>query len=932
MPELEPTHLKSIIAGISGNDDALHEEIATKLTGENLHRFSEHTFSIIGDRSIPLVNDQGDLRPEAKAAAETIVQAFGRPVFVIADNKVTEEFAGPSSKVWRDRIVSSRDIINAAIPAIGRVEVNNNPDFAWVGTGWLIDSDIIVTNRHVAVEFGRRDSGRFVFRTGLNGAPMVPRIDFLEEFQRSAAAEFSVIEILWISPTDGPDVAFLRVVRQAGQPALAQPLILATAIAVDDVVAAIGYPARDPRIPDQGLVKQIFGDIYDKKRLAPGRILATGDDELEHDCTTTGGCSGAALLNLISGEVAGLHFAGLFKEANYAVPAPQLKRLLADAKRGNLDAAPRVNTAASAPAPGNLPITAVPVVMSGPVGTTMRLTVTVPLEISVRIAGDGTAQIPTVVGGATAATAASGTVKAAVSLAATDLAAEPGVLDIRAGYRFKNGWITDEQVVVVELREKLAPALLASECRRPIPSAYLGVGVDVRTAPLTDQLSALGIDQALTEALPRPGQYREPPDLSLDRVQNEAMRAIFHVSPDSGFPNLKAFISRVQTKLTGTIYEWDPNHISNALATALADGGTSLKMVTQKAGTERAVEAMQDRLGDRFEHVWASVGRRGLIPSAYHIKVASRDGEEFWLSSGNWKDSNQADIDPAGENSKNPAPLQERNREWHAIIAHCGLARTFRDYIDWDFSEAERIPLEEGLAVELPDLFVPEVAFFEEARRRPVQYFDPLELNRVIDIQPLLTPDRDKRGKHLFIQAATQIVGEAEDSVLVENQSFNILSENLDEFDHFFETLRDKQKDGLDVRIIFRDGREFGAATGRKQQPLLEQIKKFGFDMSKLKLQLRCHTKGIIVDGKTVLFGSHNLTNQGALLNRDASLLIRDQEVATYFQRIFNFDWDNLAHQNAEEVVGGIRIAQPGEETPLGFRRVSRAELAEALL
>lgn len=924
MAELEDKHLKSIIENVSKGDEDISEELMGKLGGENLPKFRDHVLSIITDPSIPLVDDNDQVAADAADAAESIVKAVGRPVFIIADNKVTEDFSGPSSDIWKDRIVEARERIDRVIPAVGRIEVNNNPDYTWVGTGWLIDSNIIVTNRHVAVEFGRRDGGRFVFRTGLNNAPMVSRIDFLEEYQRSAAAEFLVVEILWIAPTDGPDVAFLRLIRQPGQPPLAQPVTLAGSIDGNDFIATIGYPARDSRIPDQRLVKKLFGDVYDKKRLAPGIILDNGDQELEHDCSTLGGNSGSVILSLRTGEALALHFAGLFKEANYAVPAPRLKALLADARRGLLDAPPRIDTISSAPVATPLAT----IVAAAPGGTTMRMTVSVPIEISVRIAGDGGAGMA-IAAAQQFGAAPVANVDAAVTLATTELAADPDVLDVRAGYRFKNGWITDEEVVVVELREKQSPAALAAQGKRPIPSAYLGVGVDVRTAPLPDQLAALDIEDPFAEARAKPGQYREPPNLKLARV-NSRMQAIFHVSPDSGFPNLKAFIGRVQTKLTATMYEWEPNHISDAIATVIGTG-KSLKMVTQQKGTAKAIAAMKTRLGRRFQQVWASAGAGGIVPSAYHIKVASRDGAEFWLSSGNWKDSNQADIDPAGQDSTDPAPLQEHNREWHAIIAQPELARMFQKYIEFDFDEAKRVPVVEGLELELPDLFVPEIAFFEEARRRATQYFDPLVLDRQIDIQPLLTPDRDTRGNRLFLMHATKIIADAKDSVLVQNQSFNMLSENADEFDTFFTTLRDKQKAGLDVRIIFRDGREFGAESGRKQQPLLERIKKFGFDMSRVKLQLRCHTKGIVVDSEIVLFGSHNLTNEGTLYNRDASLLVYDPEVAQYFAKIFEYDWANLAQQRAEEVVGGIRIAQPNEPTPPGFRRVSRAELAEAL-
>ena len=71
-----------------------------------------------------------------------------------------------------------------------------------------------------------------------------------------------------------------------------------------------------------------------------------------------------------------------------------------------------------------------------------------------------------------------------------------------------------------------------------MPAEILGIGVDVRTAALVEQLAA-HVSLARLEAPSRPGVYREPPHLQLEPV-NERMQAIFHVSPDSGFPESEA--------------------------------------------------------------------------------------------------------------------------------------------------------------------------------------------------------------------------------------------------------------------------------------------------------------------------------------------------------------------------------------------------------
>ena len=873
-----------------------------------------------------------------RRVAETIVRPSARPVLVIRNNRVTTEFLGPDSETWAARITSARAVLDVVIPAIGRVEVKNNADYTWVGTGWLVAADIIVTNRHVAREFGRGTPTGFVFRTGINGTPQSAHLDFLEEFDHSASLEFAIESILWIATPTEPDVAFLRVKRPAGRRGLAAPIPLAEAPRPDDFVVTIGYPARDPRVPDQRLVQRIFGDVYEKKRLAPGQIKDVGPDELQHDCSTLGGNSGSPVINLQTGEAVGLHFSGLFLESNFAVPAPKVRELLGKVQRGELRPAaidvrpPSVAlTAPAAAAAAKVSDISISIASDGTVTFSLQSQVPV-TNVSVSLRGLSTyGSVPVTV----TPTSAPGSIEPAVNAAREALAGRPEVLEVRAGYRFKRGWITDERVVVVEVRRKLTPTELKDSGVAEIPPRFLGVGVDVRTAALREQLEHLGVSLEALEAPPKPGAYREPPDLSLDPVE-EPMRAIFHISPDSGFPNLRGFLERVRRRLTATMYEWEADHISDAIEAAIAPGTRKLKMVTQVTGTREAVDEMKSRLGaDKFQHVWASVGAGKLITSAYHIKVASRDGEEFWLSSGNWKDSNQPNIDPAGANSTLIGPLRQRNRDWHAIIENGKLAKLFQKYIEWDFKEAQRVPVEEGLEVPMPELFVPVAALAEGLERRiPVEYLDPLVVERVLHVRPLLTPDRDARGRRMFLENATRLVERATRTIFLQNQSFNLLDENIDEFEQIFGALRDRQRAGLDVRIIFRDAREFSAANGVSQQRLLERLKDFGFDTDRIRVQMRLHTKAIIVDppdtdhpdSGEVLFGSHNLTNAGALFNRDASLLIRDAEVTAYFAKAFLFDWEVLATQEADELVGGVRIARPGEDTPVGYRRVSLSE------
>jgi endonuclease G, mitochondrial len=113
----------------------------------------------------------------ADANREAIVLRFGRPSLPIRN----DSFDMPIADYWKTTLHAAKSKLDAAIRSVGRIEVAglNAP---YLGTGWMIAPGVILTNRHVAVEFGLRGSGaRFRFRTTPFGAPLRPRIDFREE-------------------------------------------------------------------------------------------------------------------------------------------------------------------------------------------------------------------------------------------------------------------------------------------------------------------------------------------------------------------------------------------------------------------------------------------------------------------------------------------------------------------------------------------------------------------------------------------------------------------------------------------------------------------------------------------------------------------------------------------------------------------------------
>ncbi|HEY5312856.1 MAG TPA: phospholipase D-like domain-containing protein, partial [Pirellulales bacterium] len=100
-----------------------------------------------------------------------------------------------------------------------------------------------------------------------------------------------------------------------------------------------------------------------------------------------------------------------------------------------------------------------------------------------------------------------------------------------------------------------------------------------------------------------------------------------------------------------------------------------------------------------------------------------------------------------------------------------------------------------------------------------------------------------------------------------------------------------------------------------------------GFPRTVMRFQPACHNKTIIVDGKVVMFGSHNWSNEGVKSNRDASLIFYDEEIAGYLAKVYDYDWERLAR--AKPTPTRPRVAHPGAPTPHGFHRQSFSAVFE---
>jgi len=255
---------------------------------------------------------------------EVIVQLDGsRPSFMVRGDKADLK----SSPVggWSDRLGAQEESLRDALCCVGRIDDPSQP-LGWVGTGFLVHNNLIMTNRHVLQALGKEvEDHSWSLHTNL-------AIDFGHEFRSVETARRRVLHSVAFCPRDpivttAIDHKRLDLVLIELTPSDASnrpPATLAIDIGPEwanpgEVVFVAGYPGK-PLFGqyEPSLLDQLFRSTFGYKRLAPGLVTAPVDFAAEatslttaHDATTLGGNSGSCVVRFDRpNAAAGLHYGG----------------------------------------------------------------------------------------------------------------------------------------------------------------------------------------------------------------------------------------------------------------------------------------------------------------------------------------------------------------------------------------------------------------------------------------------------------------------------------------------------------------------------------------------------------------------------------------------------------------------------------------------
>lgn len=195
-----------------------------------------------------------------------------------------------------------------------------------VGTAFVVRSDLMVTNRHVAEQFATlREGIRWSMRPGV-----IARVEFPALYSGCVAPRPEVtktVSEVFIHPTE--DIAVLRF-KEGELPGV---LGLRSVAQYQGPIALIGYPERDYKVP-RAIQESVFrgpkGDVpFGVRRIQPGDVtLQEQSQRWRTDASALNGNSGSPIVQLGDGTVVGIHVGGYPGGENLFIGAAEIIRLL----------------------------------------------------------------------------------------------------------------------------------------------------------------------------------------------------------------------------------------------------------------------------------------------------------------------------------------------------------------------------------------------------------------------------------------------------------------------------------------------------------------------------------------------------------------------------------------------------------------------------
>ncbi|MDG6220029.1 MAG: phospholipase D-like domain-containing protein, partial [Candidatus Thermoplasmatota archaeon] len=286
----------------------------------------------------------------------------------------------------------------------------------------------------------------------------------------------------------------------------------------------------------------------------------------------------------------------------------------------------------------------------------------------------------------------------------------------------------------------------------------------------------------------------------------------------------------------------------------------------------------------RFVAPELEMGSRNQRYRFNHAKYAIADGETLVLGTENWK--------PSGL----PERGKEGNRGWGVVLKSHSLCESIGQVFqsDWE-GVLDSVPFGTPPYIAPPPWFSPQ----EEKWFSRTVVHDERVANGWFQAALLVGPENN-----LMEEGVLAAINSAENRILLQLMDlkieWRIFGQEVS--NPYVEAILEAARRGVEVNILLDSRYVVDDGETIDNSHALRWLNDMAMD-EELPMEVRLadlremdvdkvHTKGMIVDGSTVLVSSLNWNSNSMLRNREMGLLMYSQEAGEYFEQVFMWDWD----------------------------------------
>ncbi|RLI54096.1 MAG: hypothetical protein DRP09_13975, partial [Candidatus Thorarchaeota archaeon] len=241
-----------------------------------------------------------------------------------------------------------------------------------------------------------------------------------------------------------------------------------------------------------------------------------------------------------------------------------------------------------------------------------------------------------------------------------------------------------------------------------------------------------------------------------------------------------------------------------------------------------------------------------------HQKFVIIDNETTIIHSGNWAKTSF------------PEDGKKANREWSIAMTDTEITGYYRDVFDYDWSNGINYdPGAHGTGSPL--------SYTEASSTYPRPFATNGEFSGPMNVTPIFSPDTSLQGLLYCINAAQATLD-------IQIPYFTSVGD-AGAVDQVVDAIIAAKERGVTVRVISEEEYDWDLVAAMFKQhdiPIVWQDTRW-FSAN--------HNKGIIVDGRIVLISSINYSDGSISDNREAGVIIENEDVAKWYQEIYDFDW-----------------------------------------